>query len=211
MEAEHLPTRSFTAADVEYVTTNFVALEALCAREGRALAGAEEAIAHEQLPAPTYVLDDGTRWVASDLFALPDAAAAAGVTLRDHFRERYVAACAAEDRSSRDLDEDWAGYIRGGFGRCLYAVTPENIVRKGALLTSLSELLVLARPRAADWQARLRAEVDELDALERPFAPDYDRDPSLERPPTRDLLVGAAHERFPDVFAEQPTAASASR
>jgi hypothetical protein len=45
-------------------------------------------------------------------------------------------------------------------------------------------------------------ELDELDALERAFAPDYDR--NLERfgrPPTRDLLIEAARERFPDVFS----------
>jgi hypothetical protein len=52
------------------------------------------------------------------------------------------------------------------------------------------------------WRAVLRAQVDELDALEREFAPDHDRSDEQERAPTRDLLIAAAYERFPDVFAE---------
>ena len=61
---------------------------------------------------------------------------------------------------------------------------------------------MLARPRQADWRRRLRAEVDELDALERQFTPDFDRDEErFGRKPTRDLLIDAARERYPDVFA----------
>jgi hypothetical protein len=51
-------------------------------------------------------------------------------------------------------------------------------------------------------QQRLRAEVTELDQIERAFAPDYDRAAEWnDRPPTRDLLINVARERFPEVFA----------
>ena len=61
---------------------------------------------------------------------------------------------------------------------------------------------MLARPRSTEWQRALREHVEELDALEREFAPDYDRSEEQERPPTRDLLIEAARQRFADVFRE---------
>jgi hypothetical protein len=86
-------------------------------------------------------------------------------------------------------------------------VTPETIARKAKLVSSISELLMLARPTEDDWRQRLRGEVNELDALERQFAPDYDRDEArFGRRPTRDLLIDAARERYPDVFAGELTA-----
>ena len=46
----------------------------------------------------------------------------------------------------------------------------------------------------------MRREVWELDALEREFAPDYDRGGRFGKPPTRDLLIRQAHDRYPDLF-----------
>jgi hypothetical protein len=46
-----------------------------------------------------------------------------------------------------------------------------------------------------------REGVDELDLLECEFSPHYDRNGRFGRPPTRDLLITAARQRFPDVFA----------
>ena len=92
-------------------------------------------------------------------------------------------------------------YLGGIWGICLRDVVPETIVRKNALVSSLCELLVLARPREADWRQALQEQVDELDALEREFAPDYDRSDQMDRPPTRDLIIKAARERYPEVFA----------
>ena len=63
---------------------------------------------------------------------------------------------------------------------------------------------MLARPAQDDWRRRLRDEVEELDALERQFTPDYDRDEArFGRKPTRDLLINAARERYPEVFAAE--------
>jgi hypothetical protein len=54
---------------------------------------------------------------------------------------------------------------------------------------------------AAGWRRQLRREVWELGTLERDFAPDYDRTGRFGRPPTRDMLIAAARERHPEVFA----------
>src|SRR5919198_275047 len=51
----------------------------------------------------------------------------------------------------------------------------------------------------ADWREALREQVDELDELEREFSPDYDRSEQLDRPPTRDLIIRAARERYPEL------------
>jgi hypothetical protein len=118
---------------------------------------------------------------------------------REHFTTRHRAASAA--RQGNDLEQDWEMYLDGTWGICLRDVTPETIVRKNVLVSSLCELLVLARPRYADWRHALREQVDELDDLEREFAPDYDRSDAVDRPPTRDLIIATALERYPEVFA----------
>lgn len=56
-------------------------------------------------------------------------------------------------------------------------------------------------PANADWRRQLRREVWELDTLERDFAPDYDRNGRFGRPPTRDVLIAGARERYPETFA----------
>jgi Family of unknown function (DUF6058) len=98
--------------------------------------------------------------------------------------------------SSRTGRRTWRAY-----GVCLRELTPETIVRKTDLVSSLCELLVLARPTSREWRRSLREQVEELDELERNFAPDFDRGAGQERLPTRDLLITAARERYPDVFS----------
>jgi hypothetical protein len=166
--------------DVEYVRTGYIPL-------GQAV---EDAIARGRLPRPSYVLPDRTAMVPADYFGLVD--------IRPAFEERYRAA------GGRELEEDWEGYLSGLYGVCLREVTPETIVRKGQLVESLTELLEDPKPEDPTWRERVRSQVDELDVLERDFSPDYDR--NLERfgrPPTRDQLIGAARERFPELFASR--------
>ena len=191
----------FTEADLGYIRANYVTLEDVCAGRLKAPEQVQELIERRLLPAPSYVLDDGTRMFPADYFRLAHEAGGAAC-LRAHFASRHHAASLADGADPGDLEQDWQGYLDGVYGVCLREVTPETIVRKGVLVSSLCELLVLARPRNPDWRAALRAQVEELDALEREFAPDYDRDDAQERPPTRDLLVEAARRRFPDVFRE---------
>jgi hypothetical protein len=51
------------------------------------------------------------------------------------------------------------------------------------------------------WREQLREQVDELDAIERDFSPDYDRGDRFAQLPSRDRLIIAARQRYPDVFA----------
>jgi hypothetical protein len=191
---------AYTDADLAYIGANYATLEELCAGRRESPADVRRLIEQRRLPRPSYVLDDGTEMYPYDYFRLFDDAG--GVeSLREHFDERLRAA------GDDDVDEQWEGYLSGIYAVCLRDVTPETIARKTKLVTSLCELLVLAKPRDPDWRERLRREVDELDELEREFAPDYDR--NEERfgcKPTRDLLIAAARERYPDVFAVEPAA-----
>jgi hypothetical protein len=193
-----------TNADIDYIRDNYATLAELCADRPETPEQVERLIAQRLLPRPTYVLEDGTGYFPSDYFRLADEAGGPN-ELRARFVARYQAARQAEPAD--DLDQAWEMYLGGVWGICLRDVTPETIVRKNALVSSLCELLVLARPDSPDWRHALRAQVDELDALEREFSPDYDRGDAQERPPTRDLLIAAARERYPDIFSEALTPA----
>ena len=190
-------TSPLTEADLEYVEANFCTVGALCAGREETTAEVEALIEQGRLPRPAYVLPEGTGMFPADYFALIDDAG--GVeALERHFADRHRRASVEGQASS--LEEDWQGYLDGTYGVCLRSATPEAIVRKSTLVSSLCVLLVLARPAAPDWQQALREQVEELDALEREFAPDYDRGGRFGRLPTRDLLVEGARQRFPEVF-----------
>ena len=194
----------FTAADLAYIRTNYVTLDELCAARDEGPAEVRLLIDEGLLPRPSYVLDDGTEIFPADYFRLADEAGGPAA-LRAHFAERLRAA------GGEEVESDWRAYLAGIYGVCLREVTPEAIARKARLVSSLCELLVLARPADPEWRERLRSEVDELDELEREFSPDYDRNEErFGRKPTRDLLVAAARERYPDVFAAEPTARTVS-
>ena len=181
-------------ADVRYVRANYVTLEELAAARGETPDAVRALVESGRLPRPSYVLPDGTEMVPRDYFAFLDEAGSVEA-IRPLFERRFVAAGGAPG----SVDEEWQHYLSGVYGVCLRDVTPENIVRKESLVTEIDGLLADAKPGDQSWRARLRAAVDELDALEREFSPDYDR--SLGTPPSRDRCVKAARERFPDVFA----------
>jgi len=183
-----------TQADIAYVRANYRTLEELCEGRRESPDQVGELIAARRLPQPSYVFPDGTGMFPADYFRLIDEAG--GVDgLREQFAARHRAA------EGRDLDQDWEMYLDGTWGICLRDVTPETIVRKNTLVNSLCELLVLARPRYEDWRQALREQVEELDQLERQFSPDFDRSNEMDRLPTRDLIIAAARERYPEVFA----------
>jgi hypothetical protein len=186
----------YSAADLDYLRANYLTLEEVCADRPDSPEEVRALIAKGRLPKPSYVLDDGTELFPADYFRFVDEAGGpAG--LRGRFAERLEAAGGGDD-----LHLHWQTYMDGIYGVCLWHVTPETIARKAKLVSSISELLMLARPAEADWRQRLRDQVEELDALERQFAPDYDRDEErFGRKPTRDLLIAAARERYPDLFA----------
>jgi hypothetical protein len=157
----------YTAADLDYLRANYLTLEQVCAERPESLEKIRALIAKGRLPKPSYVLDDGTEMFPADYFRFVDEAGGPDA-LPARFAERLAAA------GADDLDLHWRSYMDGIYGVCLWDVTPETIARKAKLVSSISELLMLARPAEADWRQRLRDEVEELDALERQFTPDYD-------------------------------------
>ena len=76
-----------------------------------------------------------------------------------------------------DAEAELDAYLDGTYFVCLRDATVENVERKGFLVDEIRRRL-----------AELRPLVEELDALERPFSPDYDR-MRFGRPPTRDELI----------------------
>lgn len=188
----------YTQADLDYIRANYVTLEQLCAGRAESPDQVQRLVSEGRLPLPSYVLDDGTEMFPADYFRLVDEAGGYDA-LQDAFAERLAAAGGGDE-----LDLHWRTFMDGIYGVCLREVTPETIASKAKLVSSISELLMLARPREADWRRQLRHEVEELDGLEREFTPDYDRDEErFGRRPTRDLLINAARERYPDVFSAE--------
>jgi hypothetical protein len=184
-----------TPADIAYITENFASLAAICAGRPETPGDVRALMAAGRLPAPTYVLPDGTEMFPRDYFALVDEAGGLDA-LAAEFRRRYLAAGA--DTTPAGADEEWRGYLSGVYGVCLVRVSPETIYRKEKLVALLDAQLAAPRPDDAGWLADLRARVDELDSLERPFAP-YDRIRFGGRV-SRDRLITDVRARFPDVF-----------
>jgi hypothetical protein len=187
----------FSEADLIYIHANYFTLDELCAGRGDSPSSVGELIDQRQLPAPSYVLDDGTEMFPADYFVFRDQVG--GDDLRRAFEARYRSAGGRQS----ELEVDWNFYLDGTYGICLRHVLPETIVRKGELVASLERLLSDPDPRSREWRGLLRREVWELDALEREFAPDYDRKRSLGRPLTRDRLIAGARDLYPDALAAE--------
>jgi uncharacterized protein DUF6058 len=170
-----------TDEDVAYITAGFVPLHDELVR-------AE--IAAERLPRPAYVLDDGTEMVASDHLALAERAGGIDA-LHDWFEARAPG--------------EWEAYLSGEYAVCLRSVSPEAILRKDELIATIESLLRADPPPLEP----LRAAVDELDALLRPFAP-YDRI-RFGGPVSRDRYVTAVRARFPALAAVERAAARPAR
>ncbi len=183
-----------SSADIDYIRANYRTLRDLCRERGEDIADVQRLIRERRLPAPSYILAGEKRMVPADYFDLVDDAGGAK-RLRQEFETRYRAA----GGTASELAEDWDGYIGGLYGVCLRHVSPETIVRKGELVGSIEGLLARPTPEDQKWKEQLRREVEELDALEREFSPDYDRK-RFGSVPSRDRLIALAPERYPDVF-----------
>jgi hypothetical protein len=191
-------TATFTEADLAYLRREFRTLEEICAGRPERPEDVRQLIAERRLPQPPYVLDDGTELVPPDYFALADAAD--GIDgIRAEFERRYRAGL---ERYGLPFEADlferrWEGYLDGTPAICMRDVTPETVIRKRMLIQEIERLI--ADPRASDgaWRSSLRGAVDELDALEKPFAPDYDRARFV---PTRDTYVRDVREAYPQLW-----------
>lgn len=171
------------AADDAYIRSGHVPLEEVA---GRRLEDVRSAMTEGRLPRPAYVLDDGTEMVAPDHLKLADEA---GADLEAAFRARFAAA------GGSDADGAWEGYLSGAYAICLRSATPEAIARKERLVDAIEAMLADPRPRDADWRDALRAAVDGLDEIERPFAPLDDH--RFGQRPTRRRLIDDPRARWP--------------
>jgi Family of unknown function (DUF6058) len=179
---------AMTTADVAYIRANYVTLEEACAGRAETPDDVRALIAEERLPQPSYVLPEGTEMVPRDYFAIADAG-------REDFARRFLDA----GGSAAALEEEWQGYLSGAYGVCLKEQSPESIVRKDHLVRAIEGLVAEPNPADAAWGEQLRHSVEELDQLERPFAPEYDR--ARWGPSSRDRCITSPRERFPEVFA----------
>ena len=192
-------TATFTDADLAYLLNEFLTLEEVCAGRSETAEEVRRWIAERRLPQPPYVLDDGTELVPPDYFALADAAG--GIDgIRGEFERRYGTALERYGLEfERELFERrWEGYLEGTPAICMRDVTPETVIRKRMLIEQIERLTAEPRPDDGAWQSSLRVAVDELDALERPFAPDYDRARFV---PTRDTYIRDVRGAYPEVWS----------
>jgi len=177
-----------SAADIAYVRGAFANLADI-ARDAHDWIG-------RVLPRPTYTLPDGSAWVPHDWWRLRDDAGALD-RVPGLFARRLALACEALD-FAMDVAVEWQSYLDGLYGACLRDVTPETIVMKERLVARIDRALAEPAPGDAAWRARLRAEVEALDGLVRPFA-EHDR--VRFGATSRDRLITAVRARFPAAFA----------
>lgn len=174
-----------TADDDAYVSAQFLALEELCAAEGRDADAARRLMLGRCLPLPGYLRSDGAEMVPADLFALAEEAGGAELL------EAWFTAHWADPGTG---EAEWNAYLSGQYV-CLHSVAPATIKRKDCLTTAIGAAANEPDAGSAPWFARLHALVDELDALETAFT-SYDR-LRFDGPTSRDTYIDAVRARFP--------------
>jgi hypothetical protein len=174
-----------TPDDDAYVSEWFTPLEELAAQAGKSADELRRLVLSNRLPLPSYIRTDGAQMVPQDLLELPRRAGGFD-RLPDYFAAQF-------DDPAKAVSE-WDGYLAGHYV-CLRSVSPENIKRKDELVVAIEAQLARPRIDSTAWLERLHMLVDELDALEPPFAP-YDR-LRFGGPVSRDRLIDDVRERFP--------------
>jgi hypothetical protein len=116
--------------------------------------------------------------------------------IREHFIDRFESAARrhGDPATPEDALQAWVEYLSGEYSVCLKQATPENIVRKDWLVPRIEQLMREMRANDADGRNELNSVVDELDALERPFAA-YDRIRFGSRS-SRERLITAARRSY---------------
>jgi hypothetical protein len=174
-----------TAEDDAYVNEYFVTVETLARQQGVDADEIRRLMCAGLIPLPSYLRSDGAQMVPSDLLAL--AQTADGV-------EKLPGWFAGQFDDPASAREEWASYLSGQYV-CLRHVTPATIKRKSELGEEIPQLLESPRPESSEWLEALHRLVDELDALEPPFAP-YDR-LRFGGPVSRDELITSVRRQFP--------------
>ena len=183
---------TYSTSDLTYVIAEYRIMGELCDGRSMTPAETEALVAAGRLPAATYVLPSGERRYPPDYFALVDEWGLD--SLESGFRERFLAA----GGTAAEADADWADYLTGQFGVCLWSVTPESMVAKTRLIARIEELAGASAPDDPVWCDALRTAVGELDSLLRPFT-DHDRERWGDT--SRDRNISRLRDKWPGVFA----------
>ena len=192
-------TSTYSEADLGYFRKHFRTLEEVCTGRPETPDEVRRLIDERKLPQPSYVLDDGTELVPADYFRFVDVAGSVD-GLREEYERRYRLALASNGLGFdiELFDRRWEQFLDGISGICMQEVTPEAIVRKRVLIDEIEKLLAEPAPGDETWQQRLRESVDELDRIEKPFAPDHDRDGRFV--PTRDTYIRDVRRSYPKAW-----------
>jgi hypothetical protein len=190
----HRPHPALTGADLDYVCSSYVPLEALARREHVQADRLAAWIEAGRLPRPAYLLPDGTPFFPPDLLDLLRAAGDVDA-LPHHFARRIELAARMLGIAPDTREAAWEDYLSGEYGICLRQVTPETLVLKEALVERIERALAAPRPDDLRWRRTLTLEIDGLDALVRPFAR-VDRE-RFGRGTSRERLVEAPRRRWP--------------
>jgi hypothetical protein len=163
--------RRLAALDDAYIRDEFVPLDELAADRPGGAVGVRADIAARRLPQPAYRLDDGADMVPADYF-VPVAEAGSVTALHAWFVREFREAATRFDvpRDPDTIEDEWQGYLSGGYFVCLRQATPAVMAEKARHIIDLEQLLAEPRPRDQVWCKRLRLGVEGLAAIERPFA-----------------------------------------
>ena len=174
-----------TAEDDAYVSEWYVPVEELASAASLGVDEIRRLQLANRLPLPSYIRTDGTQMVTRDLLELAEEAGGF---------DELPAWFAAQWDSPLDAVREWDNYLSGLYV-CLRSWRPEVMRRKDELVELISAELERPDPDDDQWLAHLHELVDELDALEPPFAP-YDR-LRFGGPVSRDRLITAPRQRYP--------------
>ena len=174
-----------TPDDDAYASSWFTSIEDLAAASGIGADELRRLMLSNRLPLPSYICSDGRQMVARDLLELSQRAGGF---------DRLPAWFASHFDESTQALEEWDSYLAGHYV-CLRSVTPENMKRKDELVEAIQAEVAAPQPDSLHWLTRLHVLVDELDALEPPFAT-YDR-LRFAGPVSRDRLIDAVRDSFP--------------
>jgi hypothetical protein len=180
-----------TAEDDAYVSEWFVPVEELASAVSMDVDEIRRLQLANRLPLPSYIRTDGTQMVARDLFELAEEAGGF---------DELPAWFARQWTSPLDAVREWDNYLSGLYV-CLRSWRPETMRRKDELVELISAELERPDPGDDEWLAHLHELIDELDAIEPPFAP-YDR-LRFGGPVSRDTLIDDVRRRFPRPSARQ--------
>src|SRR6266567_6140321 len=164
VEASFLATNGehpMTAKDDAYVTAWYSPLEEVAVRDGRSADSLRLLMLAKRLPLPSYIRSDGVQMVARDLLDLP---------MRAGGFDQLPSYFAGEFSDPEAALSAWDGYLAGQFV-CLRSVNPSAMKRKDELVDAIATQLSNPHADSDDWLADLHTLVDELDAIEPPFAP----------------------------------------